>query len=228
MKTPTDKALEALRESMVQTRHDAVEEIKDGMRECIHDLADHIFEKYIIIDKRTQQPVNDEDCDLMAPISDSEWYQHEILELLKRNEDDALEQMAWVVEPEIAPDGCTPEDRFVADPLGLPIPSTCLPVGSHQYIQGIEELGRASVAQEDVLRKAFKYLQTMPNVVSQETAAQEAQAISKVKHIIHTQWLRAAQKAQHVYTLLMRGRGSGMEDLATSMVQQHVTDMDMS
>jgi hypothetical protein len=228
METPTDKALEVLRESMVQMRHDAVEEIKDGMRECVHDLAGHIFEKYIVIDKQTQQPVNEENCDLMASISDSEWYQHEILELLKRNEDDALEQMAWIAEPEIAPDGCAPEERFVADSLDFPIPSTCFPVGSHQYIQGIEELGRTAVEQEDVLRKAFKYLQTMPNVVSQEIAAQEAQAISKVKHLIHTQWLREARKAQHVYTLLMRGRGNGMEDLATTMAQQQMAGIDMS
>ena len=227
MKTPTEKAMEALREHMVQTRHDAVEEIKDGMRERIHELADDIFEKHIVLNKQTRQQVEPRDCDLMKPISDSGWYQHDIIELLKRNEDDALEQMAWIAEPENAPDGCAPEDRFTRDPPGFPIPSTCLPVGRDQYVKVVEELGRSSLAQEAVLRRAFEYLQTVPEVVDQETAAQEAQSIAKVKHLAYTQWVREAKKAQHIYTLLMGGRESGVHDRTMGHFQQQAADMDM-
>lgn len=72
MKTPTDKAMDDLRESMVQMRNDAVEEIKEGLRDCIDEVSTEIFEKCIIYDTQTGQEVELEGPDLMEMISDSE------------------------------------------------------------------------------------------------------------------------------------------------------------
>ena len=201
--------MDDLRESMVQMRHDAVEEIKEGLRDCIDEVSTEIFEKYIIYDIQTGQEVELEGTDLMEMISDSEWYQHKIIELLKRNEDDALEQMTWIAESGDAPQGCAPDERFISDPFDRPISASCLPVGREQYITGIESLGHPLLAQEDFLRKAHAYLQTIPKVTDELTAAQEAQAIAKVKHMLGVRWLHEARRAQHIYKLLMNGRGQG-------------------
>ncbi|XPT03164.1 hypothetical protein M3J09_012265 [Ascochyta lentis] len=227
MKTPTEKAMNNLKESMVQMRHDAVEEIKDGLRACIDECADHIYEKYEVTDRQTRQPVVLEGCKLMETISDSEWYQHGMLELLKQNEDDAFEQMTWIVEPEDAPVGCTPTDRTTADPPSTMILTTCLPVGRDQYMRGIEELGKASLAQHAILHKACQHLQTIPDVVNYDTAAQEAHSIAKLKQFIHTQWVAEARKAHYVYGLLMRGRGRGIDCQATSVLQQQMAHMNL-
>lgn len=228
MKTPTKRAMDFLKNSMVQMRHDAVEEIKDGMRTCIDHCAENIHERYIVIDRQTQQSVELKGRDLMNTISDSEWYQHEILELLKQNEDDALEQVAWIAESEDAPTGCAPDERFTLNLPDQPIPTTRLPVGRDQYIQGIEELGKSSLAQDVVLRRAFEYLKQVPTVVDQETAAREAQSIAKVQHLVHNEWVREARKAQYVYGLLMRGSGRGVHDQATGALQDQIADMDIS
>lgn len=212
MKTPTELAMDSLKTHMVQARHDAVEEIKDGMRDCIDNCAEDLNKKYYIINRQTHQPVVLRGRELMNTISDSEWYQHGMIELLKQNEDDAFERMTWIVEPEHVPTECLPTNRFSAGRPEVPIPATCLPVGRDQYIRGIEELGKSSLAQEAILHKAFRYLQKIPEVVDRETAAQEAQSIAKVKHFVHSQWVREREKAHHMYVLLMKGRGRGLDD----------------
>lgn len=227
METPTEKAMDALKESMVQMRHDAVEEIQDGMRQYIHDLAHNLFEKFIIVDRQTGQPIGPEELNLIQPISDSEWYQHEILELLKCNEDDALEQMTWIVEPKSAPEGCAPEDRFDSF-RHLSVPLTRPPVGRDQHMSIIEDLGRSVPGQEDVLRKAFEYLQTVPDVVNEELLIQEAVSIAKVRHLLNTKWVRETLKADDLFKIFMKGRGTGVDERDMGILQQQAANMDTS
>lgn len=97
---------------MVQRRHDSVEEIKDGLRDCISELASNISDRYIIFDRKTRQEVEPRFSNLMEQISDSEWYEHEIIELLKRDEDDSIELMTQLVtELEDTPEACACEER---------------------------------------------------------------------------------------------------------------------
>lgn len=211
MISPTEIAMESLKNDMIQKRHDAVEEIKDGIRNRIDDFAEHINEKYHMFDKRTQQLVELQGRELMDTISDTEWHRHEILELLKQDEHDALKQMSWTIEPEIAPTQYAPFRRFSANRTcpTTSIPTTGLPVRKTQYIQGIEKLGELSLIQDNILQKAFRYLQKIPKVVNDETAAQEAQCIVKVKHFLHTQWVREMEKVHRMYVLLVKGQGVG-------------------
>lgn len=98
MTRPAEKATDSLREYMIQTRHDTVEEIKDGLRDLIAEFIDDISDKYIIFDKQTGQRVESSNLRLMDYFSDSEWYQHGVIELLKRDEDDALTIMGEMVQ----------------------------------------------------------------------------------------------------------------------------------
>ncbi|KAJ4345006.1 hypothetical protein N0V95_005997 [Ascochyta clinopodiicola] len=222
MRLSAEKAMNDLKEYMVQMRHDAVEEIKDGLRVCIDSCADHICEEYDVIDKQTRKPVELKGSILMEAISDSEWYQHGMIELLKRNEDDAFEQMTWILEPRKA---APTDDTTTGLPRNAMLPA-CLPVGRDQYIQGIEQLNKATLAQHEILHKAFQCLQMIPDVVNYETAAHEAHDIAMLKQFMHTRWVAEMRKAHHMYALLMRGRGRGMGDQVTGVLQQ-MADMEL-
>ncbi|KZM23865.1 uncharacterized protein EKO05_0011450 [Ascochyta rabiei] len=216
MKSPAKKAMDDLKEYMVQMRHDAVEGIQDGLRTCIESCVDRICEEYDVIDKQTRKPVELKGFDLTETIRDSEWYQHGIIELLIRNEDDALEQMTWIAKLEDA----APTDETTTDlPRNTTLP-TYPPVGRDQYIQGIEQLRNATLTQQTILHKAFQCLQMIPDVVNYGTAAHEAHDIAMLKQFMHTQWVAEMRKAHHMYTLLMRGHGRGMGDQAAGALEQ--------
>lgn len=212
----TSKAMDALKDSMVQMRHEAVDEIKDGMRQYIHDLTHDLLENFTIVHKWTGRQMEREGLNLTKLLSDSEWYKHEILELLKRNEDDALEQTAWIVEPDSAPEGCAPEHRFGVFQHGS-IPLMRGLGDRDQHLRIVEELGKTLLGQECILREAFGYLQAAPDVYSAETALQATMATAKVRNLLQFDWMRQTQKARELYRMFMGGRGAcvGEEDLGT-------------
>ncbi|KAJ4369361.1 hypothetical protein N0V86_009193 [Didymella sp. IMI 355093] len=205
------KAFRVLKEGVVQKRHDTVDEIKDGFHKCMLEFEDDLNEKYIIIDRKTGQSVHHGQLDLISIVEGSEWWRFKIIELLKADEDEALEQMSWIAEPKSAPDGFAPEDRYLSMVPEDPLPDLCPPVGRDRYIEMIRELGYVSLAQAELLRRAIEYLQKAPAAAGEGNVAQESDRIARVKHFLRDKWAGQNRKARHFYTLLLNGRGSGTD-----------------
>jgi hypothetical protein len=221
------KAFRVLQEGMVQRRHDTVDEIKDGFHECMLEFEDNLTEKYIIINRQTGQSVHHGQLDLINIVEESEWWRFKIVELLKADEDDALEQMSWIVEPESAPDGFAPEDRYLSMAPEDPLPDLCPPVGRDRYIEMIRELGHVSLAQAELLRTAIEYLQEAPAAAAEGNVAQEADRIAKVKHFLRDRWAGQNRKARHFYMLLLNGRGTGTDDFNMKILQRNIAHLEL-
>ncbi|KAF3037499.1 hypothetical protein E8E12_005972 [Didymella heteroderae] len=228
LETPTAKAFNSLSELMVKMRHESVEAIKDGFHSIILEFEHELNERYIITDRQTGRSVHYGQLDLMRIIGETEWWNYGIIELLKLDEDEALEQMSWIAEPELAPDGWAPEDRYLSMISEEPLPDLCSPVGRDSYIDMIKGLGGVSLAQTDLLRLAIEYLQKVPTITSQGNVAQEAKSIARVKHFLRDRWAGQNRKARHLYTLLMNGRGSGIDDLDMKILQRKIAHLELN
>ncbi|KAF2995577.1 hypothetical protein E8E13_004387 [Curvularia kusanoi] len=97
MNPATQKALDALQNSMVQSRHDAVDEIKEFFEDCIRDIAFELSDKYFVLDRQTNRPVELTWRDLMSNVQGSEWWEFGMIARLKYDEDFNLDRMHTIV-----------------------------------------------------------------------------------------------------------------------------------
>jgi hypothetical protein len=219
MTAPTKEAMNRPKNNITEMRYQAGNEIWDEVETNASTCANYINDRYSIIDKETGQPVVISSREL---VECGTWHHHEMTTILKQFEDDAFEQMTWAVEAE-EPENTTCEHL---DNLST-VEWTSAPVGRDEFITEIEKLGKSSLAQEAILHRAFKYLQTIPDVTCQETATQEVQSIAKVKHYIDSEWVAEGRRAFHVYQLMMKGRGQGFDKRDTNKLQRQTMAMEM-
>ncbi|KAJ4314672.1 hypothetical protein N0V94_006353 [Neodidymelliopsis sp. IMI 364377] len=203
MTTPTKEAMSRLKNNMTEMRYQAGNEIWDEIETNASTCANYINDRYSITDKKTGQPVVVSSREL---VECGTWHHHEMTTILKRFEDDAFEQMTWAVEAEES-------ENTIYGHLNnaSTVEWTSAPVGRDEFIAEIEKLGKSSLAQEAILHRAFKYLQTIPDVTCQEAAVQEVQSIAKVKHCIDSEWVAEGNRAFNIYLLMMKGRGQGFD-----------------
>jgi hypothetical protein len=230
MDAATQKAMNKLADQTAQMRHEAVDEINVRIWELISEIARDISENYIVLDKQTDEPVELSTRDLNDMIDDSAWgqWQHKMIELLKFNDDVTLDRMQQIVESQHASHEHAPTNQPTQHPRSTPIRPSGVPVGHIQCINILDALGRISSSQQAVLRSAIDYLAAVPAVVDQSTAAQEAQAIANMKHLIYAQWAAEASRARHIFSLLMWAHGNGFDDPATDTIQELLTGMDLN
>lgn len=227
LETPTAKAFAALSELMVKMRHSSVEDTQNGFHSIILDIEHELNERYIITDRQTGRSVHHSQLDLMRIVGETKWWNCDISQILKLDEDDALEQMSWIAAPEEAPPGCAPEDRYLSIISQEPLPDRRLPVGRDSYIEMLKELGGVSLAQTNLLRATIDFLQEVPAAASQGNVRQEAERIARVKHFLRDYWAGQNRKARHLYTLLNNGRGSGMDGSNMRILERKIAHLEL-
>jgi hypothetical protein len=227
LETPTAKAFKALSELMVKMRYQSVQDLQNGFHSIINDMEYELNERYIITDRQTGRSVHHSQLDLIRIVGDTEWWNCGIAETLKLDEVDALEQMSWIAEPEEAPTGCAPEDRYLSIVYQKLLPDRGLPVGRDSYIVMLKELSEVSLAQTNLLRTAIEFLQRLPAAASQGNVRQEAERIVRVKHFLRDYWAGKNKKARHLYMLLLNGRGSGTDGLNMRILEEQIAHLEL-
>jgi hypothetical protein len=227
MDTATKKVMA---DQMARMRHEAVDGINEHIRELISEIAEDISKNYIVLDKQTDEPVELSTRDLSDMIDDSSWgqWQDGMIELLKFNDDVTLNRIQQIVESQHASNEHAPTNQPTQHPRSTPSRPSGVPVGHIQCINVLDALVRISSSQQAVLRTAIDYLGRVPEVVDQSTAAQEAQAIAKMKHFVYAQWTAEARKASQIISTLMWAHGNGLDDPATDTIQELLTGMDLN
>jgi hypothetical protein len=216
MDTATKQAMGVLIDQTAQMRHEAVGEISDRVPELINEIAVYISRNYIVIDKQTDEKVGLCTHKLMGMIGEDQWgeWQHGLTELLEFNDDVTLDRMQQIVESQ--------------HPRSAPVRPTTVPVGRIPCINVLDALVRISNSQQAILRSAIDYLGRVPEVVDQNTAAQEAKAIAKMKHYVYAQWTAEARKASQLISMLTWAHGNGLGEPATDTIQELLAGMDLN
>ncbi|KAF3039851.1 hypothetical protein E8E11_003732 [Didymella keratinophila] len=184
LETTTAKAFNALSELMVEMRHQSVEDIQSGFHSIINDIEHEFNEKYIIADRQTKRSVYHSQLDLMRTVGNTKWWNCDIAQILKLDEEDALEHVSWIAAPEDAPPGCAPEDWYLSIIPQESLPDLPSPVGRDSYIEMLRGLGEISLAQMERLRKTIEHLLGVPAAASHGNVGQEAESIARVKRLL--------------------------------------------
>jgi hypothetical protein len=230
MDTATKKAMDIVADQTAQMREEAVGEISDRVSELVNEIGKYISENYIVLDKQTDELVDLSTRILICMIGDDEWYQWQqgMTELLEFNDDVTLDRMQQIVESQHASDEHAPTNQPTQHLRSVPVQPAGIPVGRIQCINVLDALCRTSIAQQVKLRSMIDYLNTVPEAVDQNTAAQEALAIARMKNFVHDQWVPEAKRAHHIFSLLMWAHDSGFADPAVGTIQGMLTGMDLN
>lgn len=227
LETPTPKAFNALSELMVKMRYQSVEDIQNGFHSIINDIEHELNEKYRITDRQTNRSVHHSQLDLIRIVGDTDWWNSGIAETFRLDKEVALKQMSWIADPENAPIGCAPDDRYLSMASQDPLPDLPLPVGRDSYIEMLKELGEASIAQTNLLRTAIEFLQRAPAAASHGNVGQEAERVAMVKHYPRDYWAGQNQKARQLYMLLLNGRGSGTDGSTMRLLEENIAHLEL-
>ena len=163
----------------------------------------------------------------MRTVGNTKWWNCDIAQIPKLDEEDALEQMSWFAAPEDAPPGCAPEDRYLSIIPQEPLPDLLLPVGRDSYIEMLRGLDEISFAQTELLRKTIEHLPEVPAAASHGNVGQEAESIARVKHFLRDYWAGQNRKARHLYTLLLNGRGSGIDGSNMRILEEKIAHLEL-